>query len=213
MTSFPHEYLAPYDPPEAKGLMDGARAPDQRWYGAYANYNAPAYNSKFVKQADLPKSYDEFPAHKEWAGKIAIDDTDAEWVAAMFCLLRRGAWRERSSKTSPPRSTRSLTDGHLALARSVAPANTGWRSTTSSTLTHERENVGCADGLLAAQSGDAVFGAVGINVLAPHPNAAKLAENFVLSHEAQKLITTKGRFRRGPRCRPIRPRSANSSNR
>ena len=26
VTSFPHEYLAPYDPPEAKGLMDGARA-------------------------------------------------------------------------------------------------------------------------------------------------------------------------------------------
>src|SRR5665213_3600165 len=55
VTSFPHEYLAPYDPPEAKGLMDGARPSDQRWYGAYANYNAPAYNSKFVKPADLPK--------------------------------------------------------------------------------------------------------------------------------------------------------------
>ncbi len=39
-----------------------------------------------------------------------------------------------------------------------------------------------------------IFGAVGINVLAPHPNAAKLAENFVLSHEAQILITRKGRF-------------------
>jgi ABC-type Fe3+ transport system substrate-binding protein len=39
-----------------------------------------------------------------------------------------------------------------------------------------------------------IFGAVGINVLAPHPNAAKLAENFVLSHEAQVLITQKGRF-------------------
>ena len=37
-----------------------------------------------VKTADLPKTYDEFLDHKEWAGKIAIDATDFEWLAGMF---------------------------------------------------------------------------------------------------------------------------------
>src|SRR6204780_5544400 len=78
----PQAYLAPFDPPEAKSLMAEARDPNRRWYGGYANYNAPGYNTNFVKPAFLPKTYEDFAAHKEWAGKIAIDDTDDEWLPA-----------------------------------------------------------------------------------------------------------------------------------
>ena len=80
----PQAYLAPFDPPEAKGLMVQARDPNRRWYGGYANYNAPAYNTNVVHKADLPKTYEEFAAHKEWAGKIAIEQTDTQWVSALF---------------------------------------------------------------------------------------------------------------------------------
>src|SRR3984885_8073938 len=80
----PPAYLAQFDPPEAKGLMTEARDPLHHWYGGYANYNTPAYNTNFVHKADLPKTYEDFAAHKEWAGKVAIDDTDDEWIAAIF---------------------------------------------------------------------------------------------------------------------------------
>lgn len=193
VTSFPHEYLAPYDPPEARGLMDGARAADQRWYGAYANYNAPAYNSRFVKHEDLPKSYDDFPAHKEWAGKTAIVHTDAEWVAAMFSYYGEAHARmliKNIAGTLNP----ALTDGHLALARSVGSGEYWVALNNFLNLTSNVKMSGAPTDYWLLNPVVLIFGAVGINVLAPHPNAAKLAENFVLSHEAQVLITRKGRF-------------------
>src|SRR3954469_276537 len=80
----PDEVLLQFEPPEAKGLIPQARGPNKRWYGVYANYNSPAYNTKFVKREQLPKTYEEFAQRKEWAGKVAIDKADSEWVMAMY---------------------------------------------------------------------------------------------------------------------------------
>src|SRR4029077_11158850 len=120
-TTVPHvpaAYLPQFDPPEAKGLMAEARDPNRRWYGGYANYNAPAYNTNFVHKADLPKTYEEFAAHKEWAGKIAIDDTDDEWLAAI-CAFYGEAHGQALVKSIVAALDPVITDGHLALARSV----------------------------------------------------------------------------------------------
>src|ERR1700722_16278916 len=114
----PAAFLAPFDAPGAKGLMAEARDPNKRWYGGYANYNAPAYNTNLVKKADLPKSYDEFAAHKEWAGKVAIDDTDDEWLAAI-CNFYGEDRGKALVKTIVTALDPIITDGHLALARSV----------------------------------------------------------------------------------------------
>ena len=80
INKMPLQMLAAYEPPEAGNISPDARDPNKRWYGVYANYNAPAYNTGKVKASELPKSYEEFAQHKEWAGKIAIDGTDNEWL-------------------------------------------------------------------------------------------------------------------------------------
>src|SRR5687768_14643269 len=54
----PQQMLAQYVPSEAKYLDPAARDPDRRWYGVYANYNTPAYNTKMIGAAALPKSYE-----------------------------------------------------------------------------------------------------------------------------------------------------------
>src|SRR6202166_600217 len=56
----PDDVLLQFEPPEAKNLIPQARAPNRRSDGVYGNYNSPAYNTTFVKQADLPKTYEEF---------------------------------------------------------------------------------------------------------------------------------------------------------
>src|SRR5260370_3399982 len=82
--NLPDELLQQFDPPEAKNLMAQARGPNRRWYGVTGNYNSPAYNTNLVKKTELPQTYEEFLAHKEWAGKIAIDATDSEWLTGIF---------------------------------------------------------------------------------------------------------------------------------
>jgi iron(III) transport system substrate-binding protein len=193
VTAFPRDYLAAYDPPQAAALMAQARDPDHRWYGVYANYNAPAFNTKLVQKADLPKSYDDFAAHKEWAGRIAIVNTDAEWLAAMFSYY--GEERARALVKAIVGSLNPvLSDGHLALARSVGSGEYWLALNNFLNLTLNVKMSGAPTDYWLLNPVALIFGAAGINALAPHPNAAKLAENFVLSRQAQSFITKKGRF-------------------
>ncbi len=152
----PRDFMQPIDLSEAKSLIPQARDPDRRWYGVYANYDVPSYNSKLVNRSDLPKSYEDFLSHKEWAGRIAIEQTDVQWLSALFTYY--GEERARKLIGDIVAALKPvLIDGHLALARSVA-----------------------------------------VNPLAPHPKTAALAANFVLSKEAQHMLTTAGRL-------PVRP--------
>src|SRR5215472_14540717 len=80
----PPAMLAAYEPPEAGKIAPAARDPNKRWHGIYANYNTPAYNTDKVKAAELPQSYEEFAQHPQWAGKVAIDGTDSEWLRAIL---------------------------------------------------------------------------------------------------------------------------------
>ena len=186
-------YLAQFDAPEAKGLMAAARDPNQRWYGGYANYNAPAYNTNFVKKADLPQTLDEFAAHKEWAGKIAIDDTDDEWLAAICSIF--GEERGRALvKNIVAALDPIVTDGHLALARSVGSGEYWLALNNYLPLTLNVKMSGAPTDFWLIEPIPLIFGSVGINTLAPHPNAAKLATNFVLSQEGETLMTRKGRI-------------------
>ena len=115
----PQALLAQFDPSEAKHINPLARDPNRRWYGVYTVYTTPAYNTKLVSKADLPKSFEEFAQRKEWAGKVAIDHTDIEWLRGMmqFYGEQKGTAlvREIAANLKPV-----LTDGRLAMARSVA---------------------------------------------------------------------------------------------
>ncbi len=196
----PPAYLAPFDPPEAKGLMAEARDPNRRWYGGYANYNAPAYNTNFVHKADLPKTYEDFAAHKEWAGKIAIDDTDDEWLAAI-CAFYGDARGQALVKSIVAALDPVITDGHLALARSVGSGEYWLALNNFLPLTLNVKMSGAPTDFWLLEPVPLIFGSVGVNTLAPHPNAAKLAGNFVLSQEGETFMTRKGRLPTRPDVR------------
>jgi iron(III) transport system substrate-binding protein len=193
VSELPQQYLAQFDPPEASGLMKEARDSERRWYGVYANYNAPAYNTTLVDKADLPKTFDDFAAHKDWAGRIAIDGTDNEWLAALYSYY--GAERAEALVASLVAALNPIVaDGHLALARSVGSGEYWLALNNFLNLTLNVKMSGAPTDYWLLNPVALIFGSVGINVLAPHPNAAKLAENFVLSQQAQVFITGKGRF-------------------
>lgn len=79
----PDQWLAQFEPPLGKELPEIAKAKDKRWYGVYANYNSPSFNTDLVKKDGLPKNYEEFLQRKEWKSRIAIDKADNEWLYAM----------------------------------------------------------------------------------------------------------------------------------
>ena len=115
----PPQMLAQVDLPEAKDIFPQARDPNRRWYGVYTIYNTPAYNTEKVKASELPKSFEELAERKEWAGQVAHRRYRHRMAARASCniLVRRRARalvRAIVANLKPV-----LTDGRLAMARSV----------------------------------------------------------------------------------------------
>jgi iron(III) transport system substrate-binding protein len=189
----PDDVLLQFDPPEAKNLIPQARAPNRRWYGVYGNYNSPAYNTNFVKKTDLPKSYEDFLNHKEWAGRVAIDTTDSEWLSGMFTFYGEERGRKLAQDivaTLKP----VVVDGHLVLARSVGSGEYWVALNNYVGLTINVQLSGAPTDFWALDPVGLAFGSVGVNSQAPHPKAAQLAANFMLSREAEQFLTKKGRL-------------------
>jgi iron(III) transport system substrate-binding protein len=189
----PQQMLAQYVPDEARHLNATARDPNRRWHGVYANYNAPAYNTKMISASALPKSYEEFAHKKEWAGKTAIDGTDADWLKGFFQHFGE-AKATAIIKGMVGTLNPVITDGHLALARSVG-AGEYWLSLNNYVMLSS--NVQLAGGPIEIFPLDPVvlfYAGVAVNAKAKSPNAARLAANFMLSRDGQGHLAKFGRL-------------------
>jgi iron(III) transport system substrate-binding protein len=88
----------------------------------------------------------------------------------------------------------AVTDGHLAMARATG-AGEYWVSLNN--YVNLSMNVKLAGNPIDVWALDPVtlfFGQVGVNAKAPHPNAARLAANFMLSQECQQFLARFGRL-------------------
>src|SRR5687768_11890430 len=70
--------LSKYVPLEAASLPAQYKDPEGFWTSAYASGTLLGYNSRQVKKADVPKSYDEL-LNPRWKNAIAIDSNKIEW--------------------------------------------------------------------------------------------------------------------------------------
>jgi iron(III) transport system substrate-binding protein len=193
VNKLPPQLLASFDPPAASEIVPAARDPGRRWYGVYANYNTPAYNTDRVKAAELPQSYEGFLDRKQWAGKVAIDATDNEWLKAIYEHYgeARGAKlvQDIVATLNPV-----VTDGHLALARALGAGEYWIALNNYVNLTMHVRLAGGATDYWPLDPVALFFGQVGISAKAPHPNAARLAANFMLSRESQAFLAKFGRL-------------------
>ena len=200
----PANLMLQFDPSEAKSIMASARDPDRRWYGVYANYNSPAYNTNLVKKEDLPKTYEEFLTKKEWVGRVAIEGTDNEWMNAMFAHYGEAKGRKLIEDIVSTLKVVVL-DGHLAAARQVASGEYAVALNNYTMLTNNMKISGAPTDFWAMDPVALFFGQVAVNVKAPHPKAALLAANFMLSQQAQAFAAKTGRIPTRPDVTPNPP--------
>jgi iron(III) transport system substrate-binding protein len=191
------DQVAPVDLPNGRHLMKGAVASDKRWHGVYAHYNAPAFNTKSVNIADLPKSYDDFATRKDLRGRVAIDVADREWLYAMFQHFGE-AKADKLVRDLIETLQPVMVDGHLQLARAVASGEYLFALSNYVSLTLNQKLAGGTTDYFGLDPVTIFFGSVAVSAQAPHPNTAKLAANFLLSMEAQQHNTKAGRI-------PVRP--------
>ncbi len=193
VNKLPTEWLAQFDPSEAKNLQASAKDPDRRWYGVYSNYNSPAYNTEKVKKEELPKTLEDLAKKTEWKGRVAIDFSDNEWLRAV--IQHYGEDKGKALvKDIVQKLDVKVVKGHLALARSVG-AGEYWVALNNYTnLTLNVKLGGGPTDFWVMEPVAVFYGQVGVNAKAPNPNAARLLSNFVLSQEGQTLFTKYGRI-------------------
>jgi iron(III) transport system substrate-binding protein len=187
----PKEWRLAFTPPEAKHLIPGSFDPDGRWYGDFLVYHTPGYNTRFVKRADLPQSYADFAKHPEWAGRVAIDSTDRNWLSGVvgFYGEEKGMAIMRDIvKTLHP----ALYKGHLALARAVGSGEYWIALNNYVNLTLFSMRNGDPEDWWILEPVVTTYCGVAVNAKSPHPNAAKLLINYMISAEAQAIRTKAG---------------------
>ena len=189
--SMPKEWLAVFSPREAAALIPGAKDAENRWFGYYTVFNTPSYNTGKVKAADLPRSYEDFARHPEWAGHVGIDFTDRVWLAGMLDYYGaeqgRKVVRDLAGALQP-----TLYKGHLALARALGAGEYWFNLNNYLNLTLNVKLAGDPVDFWILDPVVVTFGQAGINSRAPHPNAARLMVEYMLSAESQAMRTRWG---------------------
>ena len=160
------------------------------WVPDRLNFFVVAYNTTKVKAADLPKTYEGFLDPK-WKGRIALEATDAEWMGGVAKTWGEARGMDFFRKLSAMKP--DMRKGHVLLAQLIASGEVevGLTAYYANVMSFKKRGApidwASVEPMIARPQG------VGVSRNAPHPNAALLFADFVLSPEAQELMASMGR--------------------
>jgi iron(III) transport system substrate-binding protein len=165
-------------------LLGTAWSPDR------LNLYVVGYNTTRVKRAEIPATYEGFTDPK-WKGRVALEATDSEWMATVIKSEPGNKGMDLMRKLAALRP--ALRKGHVLLASLVAAGDVqvGLAMYNSNIETLKRK--GAPIDFVPVQPVVARPQGIGVARNAPHPNAAQLFRDFVLSAEGQKLFESMGR--------------------
>jgi iron(III) transport system substrate-binding protein len=187
---------------KSPGLADldpAALTPHGEWTGTRYNVFVAAYNTKLIKKDELPKSYDDLLDPK-WKGKLGIEVDDSDWFGAVIDQLgeERGLKLFRSIVATNGISVRK---GHSLLANLIISGEVPLALTTYAYRAVQLKNSGAPVDWFAIPPTIARFEGAGVSRRAPHPNAAILFFEFMLT-DAQELLCDREYF---PASRKVKP--------
>ena len=183
-------YFGRYDSTERKNYPEGHRDSEGYWTTMYTTPMLPSYNTRLMAAKDLPKDYSEF-LQPRWKGKLGLDPQDFEWYANLRKIW--GAEKARQFLAGLLRQEVVLRQGRALLTELLAAGE------FSVLINNYLPNVlrirdrGGPVGYFPLDPLIAGAGPIGINRMAPHPNAARLFTDFCLSKEGQSVLISVGK--------------------
>jgi iron(III) transport system substrate-binding protein len=176
---------AQYRPPENKDLIAGTFDPDGYWSAHQVYTETICYNPVKLKAAGIkpPASWEDLTA-KEWHGQFALFTGSWEWYAAMkrFYGADRADALMRGYAANAPRlqSSHQIGVDLTATGEVLASANAfGYTCLIAKAKGQPVELVNPVPTVIE-------LGTVGVLASAPHPNAARLFERWLLSREIEQ---------------------------
>jgi len=174
--------------PYSGDLIAPAILPHGEWVGTRLNVFVQAYNTKQIKKADLPKTWEDL-TNPKWKGKIGIEQEDSDWLAGIFTDI--GDARARKVfKDIVTTNGISVRKGHTLLTQLVVSGEVPLALTIYNYKAEQLKQQGAPIDWFAIGHAIARPNGVGVARRAPHPNAAVLFYDFELSPEGQQIIAS-----------------------
>ncbi len=182
--------LAPFYSPHLADLPAGSLPKHGMWAPDRLNFFVVAYNTNKVKATDLPKTYEGFLDPK-WKGRIALEATDSEWMAGVVKTWGEPRGMEFMRKLGEMKP--DMRKGHVLLAQLIASGEVEVGLTAYHANAQSFKKRGAPVDWAPIEPVIARPQGIAVAAQAPHPNAALLFVDFMLSPEAQQMLADMGR--------------------
>ncbi len=169
-------------------LLAQAVPAHKEWVSTRLNLFTQAYNTKLIRKEDLPKTFEEL-AQPQWKGKLGIEADDPQWLAAIANEL--GETRALQIFRDIARNNGlSVRKGHTLLTNLVVSGEVPLALTVYNYRVEQLKNKGAPIDWFTIGPAIALPSGIGVSRAAPHPNAALLFYDFMLS-EGQAILAKK----------------------
>jgi iron(III) transport system substrate-binding protein len=171
--------------------LPAAAFPRHRHYVADRfNFFTIGYNTNLVKPEEVPNAYEEL-VHPRWAGRVGIEGSDVDWFGAIVKSMgeEKGLAFFRKLADSKPQ----IRSGHTLMAELVASGEIPLAATL---YNHNVERLIVKGAPVKWKAIQPTFGrpnAIGVAKRAPHPHAAMVFVDFMLSKEGQTILKERNR--------------------
>jgi iron(III) transport system substrate-binding protein len=176
--------------PHLADLPAGAIPAHRQWIPDRVNFFVVAFNTAKVKRDEIPKNYKGF-IDARWKGRIGIEATDAEWMATLVKLWGEAAGMAYFRKLAEMKP--DVRKGHVLLAELIAAGEIPVGLTVYNSNAESLKRRGAPIDWLPVAPVVGRPQGIGVARNAPHPHAALLFADFVLSPEGQALLNSMGR--------------------
>jgi iron(III) transport system substrate-binding protein len=182
--------LEQFHSPHFADLPQAAFPKHRHYVASRFNFFTIGYNTNLVKPEEVPNSYEDL-VHPRWAGRVGIEGSDMDWFAAVVKSMgeKKGLAYFRKLAASKPQ----IRTGHTLMAELVASGEIPLAATL---YNHNVERLLVKGAPVKWKPLAPTFGrpnAIGVLRRAPHPHAALVFADFLLSKEGQTILKERNR--------------------
>ena len=171
--------------PHQADLVEHAVPKHRQWTAFNLDVFVANYNTKLVKKEELPKTYQDLLDPK-WKGRLAVEANDHVWYAALLADMGEERGRKLFENIIAVNGM-SVRKGHSLLAGLVASGEVPLALTVYNWNSDALKRKGAPIDMHLIGPLYAFAAAMGVPNKAPHPNAAVLFYDFMLT-EGQKIL-------------------------
>jgi len=184
------QVVAPFESPYSADLPAWAVPSHRRWLSDRANLWVTGYNTGKVRPEELPTALAGFIA-PQWRGRLSLEGTDYDWMHGVIEYMGEERGNEFFRQLSALRP--EMRKGHALVAQLVAA---GELPVCLTIYSGNAESIKSKGGPIDWRPIEPLVGrpqALALASNAPHPHAALLFADFMLSAEGMRLLNDLGR--------------------